>query len=504
MSLFLSIILRNVLWSALLAVAVFAIGRWSFFWRRPAFMHLLWFGVLLRLIIPTVVAIPLLPSSSVKIRFEVDFSNPISKSLSLNVVPVEIPSTPVIIPQTVSIAQSAKRISLTTIFQALSVIGTVVLLIISGIRYRLLTRVIANSTPAPDWLTDRARRVAAKLEVSRPPSIALSDNVASPAIVMTWRDARILLPRHLAGEFEQVQSDCVMAHELAHLKRHDHWMNLIAGAIVYLFWWNPVSWWAWREMRICQEASCDAIALSEHPSSRRQYAEALLRVVESWNRPDVSHSRVSLGFGQQSALTRRFEMIANPSVRKQTSFAAILSLTALSLTFFCAAVRAEKKEVPAEQKEVVLKYDDGKADGMKSIAGTGEMIQFELPEGNYKLKSLRLHCGRYGMPKAPNEDVEFTIVSEDEMTVIHSEQVPYSTFKRGECRWTTIAFKKPVTVPQKFWVIVDFNAEQTKGVYLSFDTSTGGKYSKIGVPGGESKPVNTKGDWMIQAIAVKD
>ena len=504
MSLFLSIILRNVLWSTLLAMAVFAIGRWPFFWRRPALMHLLWFGVLLRLIIPTMIVLPLLPSSSVKIRFEVDFSNPLSKSLSLNVVPVEIRSTPTSVPDSVSGSQLAKRITSQLIVLALSLTGTVVLLIVTGIRYRLLTRVIASSTLAPDWLTDRARQVATGLGVRVPPSVALSDSVASPSIVVMWREARILLPRQLVEDFEQSQYDCVLAHELAHLRRHDHGMNLIAGAIVYLFWWNPVSWWAWREMRICQEASCDAIALSEHPSSRRQYAETLLRVVESWNRSDVSHSQVSLGFGQQSALTRRFEMIANPSVRKQTSFAAILSLTALSLTFFCAAVRAEKKETPAGQKDLVVKYDDGKAEGMRSMAGTGEMIQFELPDDGYKLKSLRLHCGRYGTTKAPNEDIEFTIVSEDEMTVIHTEQVPYSTFKRGECRWTTVAFKKAISVPKKFWVIVDFNAEQTKGVYLSFDTSTGGKYSKVGVPGGESKPVNTKGDWMIQAVAVKE
>jgi hypothetical protein len=99
--------------------------------------------------------------------------------------------------------------------------------------------------------------------------------------------------------------------------------------------------------------------------------------------------------------------------------------------------------------------------------------------------------------------VELSIVSENGMEVVHTEMVPYDKFKRGEMRWTTIPFEEPVSVPQKFWVVVEFNAEQTKGVYVSYDTSTGGKYSRTGVPGGEMKEVSFGGDWMIQAVLTK-
>lgn len=157
-------------------------------------------------------------------------------------------------------------------------------------------------------------------------------------------------------------------------------------------------------------------------------------------------------------------------------------------------------DAAAGKPQTVLKYDDGKADGRKSIAGTGEMVRFELPDKSQKLVSLRVHCSRYGTAQAPRENAEFTIVSDDGAEVIHSEPVPYSTFKRGENRWTTVRFKEPVTVPTAFWVILDFDAQQTKGVYVSYDTSTGGAHSKTGVPGGEMKDVTTDGDWMVQAI----
>jgi RNA polymerase sigma factor (sigma-70 family) len=153
--------------------------------------------------------------------------------------------------------------------------------------------------------------------------------------------------------------------------------------------------------------------------------------------------------------------------------------------------------------QLILKYDDGKPDGKKSIAGTGEMIRFTLPDKSQKLKNLRIHCARYGTPQPPDEDAEITIVSEDGSDVIHTEFVPYSTFQRGESRWTTIRLEDEIAVPETFWVIFNFNAAATKGVYVSYDTSTEGKHSRIGLPGSEPKDVNTGGDWMVQAILTK-
>ena len=76
---------------------------------------------------------------------------------------------------------------------------------------------------------------------------------------------------------------------------------------------------------------------------------------------------------------------------------------------------------------------------------------------------------------------------------------------------TTIAraflqlFDKEVELPRKFWMALDFNAEQTKGVYVSYDTSTKGKYSRVGLPGDNEEPKETdfKGDWMVQLLLAK-
>jgi RNA polymerase sigma-70 factor (ECF subfamily) len=158
-----------------------------------------------------------------------------------------------------------------------------------------------------------------------------------------------------------------------------------------------------------------------------------------------------------------------------------------------------------KQPTKIIKYGDGKADGKKSLAGSGEMITFVLPDASQKLSGVRLHCGRYGYPEPPDEDVEITIVdsAEEDGEVIQAEFVPYRKFQRGENRWHTFKFEQPIHVPETFWVVFNFNAERTKGVYVSFDTATEGKYSRTGLPGTESEEVEFGGDWMVQAILTK-
>src|SRR5262245_37165562 len=119
---------------------------------------------------------------------------------------------------------------------------------------------------------------------------------------------------------------------------------------------------------------------------------------------------------------------------------------------------AQDESAKAARDELALKYHDGTPEGKKSIAGTGEMIQFSLPSDTQKLRGLRLHCARYGLPQAPKENAKITVVGEDENNVLHTELVPYSKFERGDSKWTAIVFKSPVKVEKSFWVILEFNA----------------------------------------------
>lgn len=154
-----------------------------------------------------------------------------------------------------------------------------------------------------------------------------------------------------------------------------------------------------------------------------------------------------------------------------------------------------------------LKYGDGKADGRRSLAGSGEMIEFSLPTETCKIKGIRIHGSRYGGPvgygviKKTSEDYFLIyILSENLSDILYTTTAPYRLFKREKAEWVKVKFKTAIEVPKVFWIVLDFRAHKTKGVYVSFDTSTKGVYSKIGLPGLKAKKVKFRGDWMIQVL----
>ncbi len=171
-----------------------------------------------------------------------------------------------------------------------------------------------------------------------------------------------------------------------------------------------------------------------------------------------------------------------------------LSTLILAALLACGASAAEQQ---------VLKYHDGNADGRKSLGGSGEVIAFEAPDDGWALRAIRIHGSRYGLAKAPDVDFYIFLTDAGGENILHTETAAYEKFDRGEAKWVEVKFKKPPAVPKAFCAILDFKAQQTMGVYVSYDTSTGGKHSKVGLPGKEGAAVDFGGDWMIEAVIQK-
>jgi hypothetical protein len=157
----------------------------------------------------------------------------------------------------------------------------------------------------------------------------------------------------------------------------------------------------------------------------------------------------------------------------------------------------------AAKPSSTLKYGHGQPDGKKSLGGSGEMIRFTLPAEGVKVSGIRIHGSRYGMPEAPKESFLIYFLSQDLSKVSRTEMAPYSLFERGEERWVEVKFRRPFEVPREFWVALDFRAHATKGVYVSYDTSTGGKFSRVGLPGIPAEETDFGGDWMIEVLLAK-
>jgi TonB family protein len=91
----------------------------------------------------------------------------------------------------------------------------------------------------------------------------------------------LLLPEGFTQRFSARQQQLMVNHELVHYHRGDNLYNLIALIFVAVFWFNPLTWLAYRAFRRSQELSCDAVVLKQaNKQDKIIYSKALVQCAE--------------------------------------------------------------------------------------------------------------------------------------------------------------------------------------------------------------------------------
>ncbi|MFT4558635.1 MAG: hypothetical protein ACI92S_004016, partial [Planctomycetaceae bacterium] len=127
-------------------------------------------------------------------------------------------------------------------------------------------------------LAQRVEALARRLSVSRPVRLAQSALVEVPTVIGVLRPL-ILLPATAMTGLSTEQLDAILAHEIAHIRRHDYFINLIQTVIETLLFYHPAVWWLSGRILQERENCCDDIAsnVCENPI---RYAESLVRMEE--------------------------------------------------------------------------------------------------------------------------------------------------------------------------------------------------------------------------------
>ncbi len=118
------------------------------------------------------------------------------------------------------------------------------------------------------WLLGRKVSTAVRLRYN----IFQSDYVTTPFVLGIGKP-RIYLP------FSMSEEDIiyVVAHEKAHIRRHDHWWKPLGFLLLTIHWFNPVMWLAYRLFSRDVELACDeSVIETMNNDQRADYAQALL------------------------------------------------------------------------------------------------------------------------------------------------------------------------------------------------------------------------------------
>jgi beta-lactamase regulating signal transducer with metallopeptidase domain len=125
-------------------------------------------------------------------------------------------------------------------------------------------------------LQERLDRLASAIGYARPIRLALSNRITTP-LVLGWLRPTLLVPFGLLTQLDPVALEALLVHEVAHIRRHDYFVNVFQCMVEILLFYHPAVWWLSRQIRNERELCCDDVAVT-WCSDALLYAETLTRL----------------------------------------------------------------------------------------------------------------------------------------------------------------------------------------------------------------------------------
>ena len=244
--------------------------------------------------------------------------------------------------------------------------------------YGYVARHRRTSESAPPDVLEMVASLSRRMGVTGRVQVLFSALADGPSVV-GWLRPVILLPFSAVTGLTPDQLEAVLAHELAHIRRHDYLVNLLQMAAEALLFYHPAVWWVSGRIRAEREFCCDDLAVRTCQSAVT-YARALSSLEKL--RPAIP--AIALGSTGGPLLTRIQRILGKPVAEcgpSRTSAA-----LALSVVLACVAagyVRAQATDATTSSKEASV-----------SVIARGWTITYQTPIEYPKSAIAAGHQGR--------------------------------------------------------------------------------------------------------------
>jgi beta-lactamase regulating signal transducer with metallopeptidase domain len=376
--------------------------------KCPVLVHVLWIVVLLELLVPPLLEVGVLPRPVLPGAAGAESA---ATAVTRPPAGLEVPYA------TAAIEADRVRPSLAGAWPAalgaLWMAGALGVLLLAGVRMWRFSRLLEHATEPTPELGAAASRLAARLRLSRCPRIRLVPANISPMLRPRAGSLELLFPSALLARLRRGERDALLAHELAHVRRGDHWvrlLELIAGA---LFWWHPVVWWARTRLRLAEEQCCDELVLATLPSRAHDYARGLVKTLEflAADRPGLP--ALASGVGGARILEERLTMIMKRRLPRNLSRPQRLVLALVAgavLVVF--PTWADRSAELREQEQVVAEHETEIRESLLALEREAQDLEGALREVRARQRELQaglerqreeLDLGRLEARAAENE-----------------------------------------------------------------------------------------------------
>jgi beta-lactamase regulating signal transducer with metallopeptidase domain len=118
--------------------------------------------------------------------------------------------------------------------------------------------------------------------------LAVFEGDGGPLVAGLWRPM-VFVPASLLAKMPPELLEALLAHELAHIRRHDYLANLLQRAAEALLFFHPVVWWLSRRVRQERELVADDLAASVLGEPKR-LALALAELDQTLSLPNLAQA----------------------------------------------------------------------------------------------------------------------------------------------------------------------------------------------------------------------
>jgi bla regulator protein BlaR1 len=223
--------------------------------------------------------------------------------------------------------------------------------------WALLWRVVRRSRPL------RARRLRESGDILVPVAVG----VLRPAVILPagWRD------------WSPNTRRAVLAHEFAHLRRHDALVSALMRLVKCVFWFHPLAWWLSRTISNLAELACDAAAL-ERVGDPAGYSRILLQFASAVNGAGYRVALPGLAMAARFGIGERIDQVFELSggkMRKLVRPRFVLAFMGVPLMCLAATAGLGSKSasvVAAQVKAAASKFEVASVRPCKDAGGRSD------------------------------------------------------------------------------------------------------------------------------------
>jgi beta-lactamase regulating signal transducer with metallopeptidase domain len=335
-------------------------------WRNPPVAHVLWLLVLLKLMAPPLLCVDwstLGLSGSTPAHVQAVVNVPRVEGENAEIHPHVVDHPTVRTKAQTSATTANEHDSAASIWRSWNRVQPVLLWfwlggaalcsLVATIRIVRFDRLLRGSLPASERLQRLTVEISTRLGVRRAPDVRLLECSLGPFVLWAGHRPTIVLPMRMLRQADDQSSSLILAHELAHLRRRDHWVRIVELFVSTVYWWNPLVWVVRRQIHQAEDLCCDAWVRWAFPDCTKRYAEVLLETAESLRVSQVDvRLLLASPFLRSLSLKARIEMVLEsrfaPYISRRSMFV-IAALAFLVLPLFVQTATREARAVPSDE-----------------------------------------------------------------------------------------------------------------------------------------------------------